>query len=787
MSRKFVWFTCADGCDTIFGKIAPLKRHRQGEKTMRTLAYIAFSFAAACALFVYVPAREFPAVACAALFALAVVLLILRKPLARRLGVIALGLAMGFAWCGGYFSVVYQPAVDAAGTETTLSASVCDFPRETKYGYSVTVRADLSGREVKTLLYLNADAPSLQPGDRISLPVRLERSSTDLEADDLYYNAKGVFLTASQKGELTLSRPDKLPLRDRPAMLLGAIKDKAAALFPENAVGFMTALLTGDKSLLSDADNSALKIAGVSHIIAVSGMHVSFLLSFVLFGTSGKRRSALIGIPTVLLFAALIGGTPGVMRAAVMYVFALAGPLFNREADTPTSLGAALMLMLLVNPWAIANVSLQLSFAATAGIFLFYGRLNKAMIGAKPIRELRSSRPKLAAVVRFFLRVLATTLSALVFTIPLSAYWFGTVSLIAPAANLIIVPLVSVLFVLGFAVVAVGAVLPAAGMVLAWPAAWLTRAVLGTAHLAAKVPYAQIGTMSVFVTAWLLFAYAVLILTLAFRPLRARPLLPVCLVVLTLAASLFLSALSFSGGSCSVTMLDVGQGQCIVITADGVTAVVDCGGSYGMLAAEQCEQLLANAGIARIDALILTHYDEDHAGSAAELMRRFSVASVYLPVPLEEDWLHDGIVETANAEESTLCYVRQDTLLTFGESELTVFAPLSNESDNDACLSVLFSHSDYDALITGDMNIETENRLLLHAQLPDLEVLAAGHHGSKYSTGAALLQMTTPEIVLISVGENKYGHPAAETLSRIESIDAAVYRTDLHGTVTVGR
>lgn len=754
---------------------------------MRTFAHIAFSFAAACVLLVYVPAGEATAVICAVLIVLSVMLFILRKPLAKRLGVISLGFLLGFLWCCGYFALVYEPAVETACTEMTLSASVCDFPREAKYGYSVTVRAELSGRGIKTLLFLNADAPELQPGDRITLPVRLERSSVDLAADDLYYNAKGVFLAASQKGELTLSRPDKLPLRDWPAMMLGSVKRAIAELFPEKSVGFMTALLTGDKSLLPDADLSALKISGVSHVIAVSGMHVSFLLGFVLLGTKWRWRSALIGIPAVLLFAAVIGGMPGVMRAAIMYVFVLAAPLFGREADTPTALGAALMLMLLVNPWAAANVSLQLSFAATAGIFLFYGRLFTAFVRTSRMRALSSNCPKLAAGIRFFLRVLAASLSAQVFTIPLTAYWFGTISLISPVANLAIVPLVSVLFVVGLAASAVGLIIPAVGAVLAYPTALLTRLILGAAHLTAKVPYAQIGSMSVFVTAWLLFAYTVLILTLAFRPLRTRPLFPVCSVVLTLAASLLLSAFTYSGGSFSVTMLDVGQGQCIVITADGVTAVVDCGGSYDMLAAERCEQLLSNAGVARIDALILTHYDEDHAGDAAELLRRFPVAAVYLPTPRADDWLHDVIAETAEEEAAALCYVRRDTRLTFGESELVVFAPLGSESDNDAGLSVLFSQDEHDVLVTGDMNSDIENRLMLHTRLPDLEVLVAGHHGSKYSTGEALLRQTMPEIVLISVGENDYGHPAAETMARIKAIDAAIFRTDLHGTVTVGR
>ncbi len=547
----------------------------------------------------------------------------------------------------------------------------------------------------------------------------------------------------------------------------------------------MTALLTGDTSRLSDADASDLKIAGVYHVVSVSGMHVSILLGFLLFGFRGSyRRRALIGIPVAAAFAVLMGGGPGVVRAVVMYLFVLAAPLFRREADSLTSLGAALLAMLLPNPFAIANVSLQLSFAATAGIILFYPLILRGLRGVQPLRRLRAAHRIAGAAVDNLLGILATTFAALILTLPLMALWFGTISLVAPLANLLVVPAVSACFLLGLAALPLGALWPPLGLCAVYPADLLSRYILGASRLAARLPYAQVDAMSVYVTAWLLFAYGIIALWIALRPLHRRPLLPASALVLTLSLSLLLSAGEFSSDDFSVTALDVGQGQCILFTSSGASAAVDCGGTD---AGETLATHLSTAGAAALDVLILTHYDEGHLGGVASLLHRTRVRTIYVPAYSEDAAAQQLLLAAAEAAGSTIITVESDQTLAFGSGTLSVFAPVTRGGDNDAGLSVLFTCGTFDALVTGDMDTAAEQRLLkLHA-IPDLEILVAGHHGSKNSTGAALLAQTRPEIVLISVGENRYGHPAAETLSRIDAVGAQVCRTDQCGNITVGR
>ncbi len=753
---------------------------------MRVLAYISFSFAAACALFVYARLQSAALAIAAGAMVAAVVLLYLRKGRLKRIGLIALGISLGFAWCSLYWAVVCQPAYETAGTEQVITAVACDSSRSTSYGQSVTVRVQFADRSVKALLYLDAQAPALEPGDRITVQARLRLSSDDADtADTVYYNAQGVFLTAVQTGECAVEHTERPALRYLPARLLSKIKVRIGSLFEEDTAPFMTALLTGDKSLLSDSEEAAIRAAGLSHVVAVSGMHLSCLLGFLLFGLNGRRKlSAFVGIPGVIVFTAIVGGVPGAVRAAIFSALALSAPLFGRESDAPTSLGTALLLMLLVNPWSIGNIGLQLSFGATAGIGLFGQRLFRAMDGSRLVTRLRRTHRLLYRVCRYVLSAFATTLSALVFTTPMTAYWFGTVSLVSPLTNLLVLPLISVCFAPGLVAALIGSAL---GRGLGWLIGWPVRLILWIARVAAKLPYAQIGTLSPFVLFWLLFLYAALVLLWLGRPRKARPVMMICCAVLTLSVSLLYTSLEYTSGEFLITMLDVGQGQCIVLSGDGISAVVDCGGDYASKASELCTQYLRNAGEATLDFLILTHYDQDHAGGAPILLQQMPVQTLLLPMPVEESALHDEIVRTANETGTEITYVTQDLLMTAGNTALSVFAPVGVGSDNEAGLSVLFTGGSYDLLITGDMSIEQEKRLLLEKGIPELELLVAGHHGSKSSTGEALLAMTKPESVLISVGENAYGHPAGETLTRIEAYGAAIYRTDLNGTITVRR
>jgi competence protein ComEC len=258
---------------------------------------------------------------------------------------------------------------------------------------------------------------------------------------------------------------------------------------------------------------------------------------------------------------------------------------------------------------------------------------------------------------------------------------------------------------------------------------------------------------------------------------------------ISLTAALFFSLTEANADDMRFAALDVGQGQCLAITAKGYAAVIDCGGSSARNAGDLAAEYLSSLGRTRLDCLILTHCHEDHAGGAAELIRRLRVGKLIVPRVADAEGDLFAEIAARASERGTEIITIGDQIYSFQESGLsfTLVPPLGGSGENELYLCALVSCGDFDCLVTGDIGSETELRLIERLDLPDVELMMAGHHGSKYSTSRELLEAARPEAVVISVGHNIYGHPSEETLDRLAAWngEVRVYRTDELGDITV--
>ena len=747
---------------------------------MRRLAIFSFSFAAAAAGYVWLLS---PAVGLALAAACAIgflVCLCFSSDALHRIRIAALGAAVGLLWSWGYERLQIAPLRQLCGEDRAVKAQVCDGAVDTDYGCRVTVRAG-KGR---MMLYLDCKAEELSLGDTVSVTAKVvdvSRGSGD--ENNLYYQSHDISLLGFQRGEAEITKAQKLPASLLPARLAGMTREMIGEIFPEDAVGFAKALLTGDRSSLSYKVRNELSVTGISHVIAVSGMHVTLIVGVVMFLCRRRRKlAAVINIAVMFFFAAMLGFTPSGTRAAIMNSVMLMAPIFKRENDAPTSLSLALLVILLGNPWAIANVSLQLSFLAVVGIFALSPHVYKIIIRPAD-RFLRKKHHWLFRGYRSLAVIVAASFGATLTTAPLVAVYFGLVSLISPLTNLLAMPILSLTFTVSFLATVLGFLWTLPAQVLGWLLAWPIRYILRLSGVLAKIPFAAIYTCSVYAVVWLIAAYGILAVWAASRKrCRLRILLPA--LALTLAGAMICAAVPKA--DMTVKVFDVGQGQCILLQNGAQTVLVDCGGDEGEYDGEDTARELLSSGIFRIDALILTHYDADHSGGAAQLLERVGVERIVLPKLPDEEPLLKELLRSAEDKQIETVYITGKTVYPFGSGSLTLYPPPDAEAYN-ASLSALMSDGEYDILITGDLNSAGEAALLAQYDLPDLEVLVAGHHGSKYSTNARLLRQTTPELVLISVGENSYGHPSQEVLDRIAAIGAAVLRTDENGDITITR
>lgn len=754
---------------------------------MRKLATLALSFACGIGLCQYLLSPDWllpGAAAALAVFAAAV--FFLGKGRRRtRLLLMAAGAYLAFVWTYVYVDLVQAPAEALAETYVEDAVlEVCDWPVETSFGAKVTCRLHREGiRLVKTIYYGGESLLDLRPGDRLLGGVYFASAARVDDTDLSAFTSKGVFLLGYHRQELSVE-PGGDPVRYLPQRAGRFLREKLEELYSGDTAAFLQAILTGDKSALSEGAYTNLSEAGLLHITAVSGMHCMFLLALLrlLIGRHRRRLLACIGAPALVFYVLLTGASPSAVRACVMAVFLLAAPLLGREPDPPTALSAALLVILLQNPFAIASVSLQLSFAAVAGLLWLTPRVYRGLMGG------RNREGWSGGACRFLASSLASTAGALVFTIPLTAVYFGSLALVSPLSNLLCLWAATGIFTLGLLSVLTGALWLPLGMVFAWPVRLLTGYLLAAARLTAGLPGHAVYFDNGYLKYWTAYVYALLLLCclLGRGQGRRRWLLAGVLACASLALTVRLGAMQYRSGALDIVAVDVGQGESVILTSGGQTAVMDCGsGNSWISAGDETADLLATMGVRHLDYLALTHYHADHANGMAALLARVEVDTLLLPDIGDEYGLKDQLLTLAADHGIAVEYIRERFGCALGKAELTLFPPLGSGSTNEEGISLLCSMGDFDFLLTGDMDSTTEGRLLAEYPLPELEVLMAGHHGSKYSTSKELLQKTRPEAAVVSVGDNNYGHPTAEALGRLVRAGAAVYRTDLQGNIHI--
>lgn len=749
---------------------------------MRKLMWFSIGFGIACTLgaYWYTPWLLVFAIA-AVLFAVGVLLVHHDWRLWRPVVAASLGVSMGLAWFCGYRHFYLQPVIKLDGTQSVLTAEATDYSYSTTQGSAVKVRIALSEKSYQALLYLRENR-NLKPGDQISGEFRLRLTHEGLEGST-YHRGNGVFLLGYATGADTYTLCEEIPLRYFPSLIRTQITERLEKSFPEDTAFFTKALLLGDRSDVDYETNTAFKISGISHVIAVSGLHVSILFS-VIFVLSGKKRvlTAVFGIPLLLLFAAVAGFTPSITRACVMEIIMILAMLINREYDPPTALSAAVLIMLLVNPVVITSASFQLSVGCMGGMFLFSERIQNWIVNFRLWRSWKgkSMRVKLR---QWIASGVSVTISSMFFTTPLVAYYFGCVSLVGIITNLLTLWVVTWIFYGILLVCLLSFIWQPAATAIAWLVSWLIRYVLAAAKLLSSMPLSAVYTKSIYIVFWLVLCYLLVGIFLIWK--KRRPYILICCGVLGLCLALFCSWFEPMLSSSRVTVLDVGQGQSILLQAQGKTYLVDCGGDSDTDAADLAAETLLSMGVFRLDGVILTHYDGDHAAGVDKLLSRVPADAVFLPRQTENHQMRQRILL---AGDGGSVYVDEDITLSWEDTSICIFAPLSEVSENESGLCVLFRGENCDILITGDIGIDSEDRLLLKKDIPELTALIAGHHGSKYSTGAPLLAGTSPQYVFISVGaDNTYGHPSQEVLDRLEEYGCQVYRTDQDGTIVFRR
>lgn len=548
-----------------------------------------------------------------------------------------------------------------------------------------------------------------------------------------------------------------------------------------SATALLKALVIGERQQLFQEDvYQDVKICGLAHMVAVSGAHLVIVFGLINSVLNAFRLPRSVAIAMQLLFLGMylimVGFPISCIRASVMAAVGLISFTAHRRSYALSSLGVAMVALIAIDSSSACSLSFALSAFSTLGIVLF-APLLLAWLPAVGDR-LRG------CVVEPF----AMTLAALLFTFPLNIGAFSQFSLIAPLANIVVVPLVSascILGVLAFAAMGV----PLLGVLFSFGSYVFCTAFALIAAALGAVPFASIPLSLPF---WFLAVISVLLASLLWCvwPVKApvRCLGAVCLVLL----------LCFAVGSgrnaigTSVSMLDVGQGDAILFKSKGATLLVDTGNQTTKLLSS-----LSGQGVHHLDAILITHPDDDHCGSLSALRGVVSCDKVFFAkgiTSLATDKAVSVVDEAASlvGKQNVSELAVGDSLLV-GALSLKCVSPVSLEDEGgnqDSVVLRMLSDLDADGvpewsgLFGGDAESEILQNLEDSGAVGEVDILKVSHHGAKASMTQALAEELNPRLALISVGKtNRYGHPAPSTLEYLQQQGSQVLRTDDQGTV----
>lgn len=571
--------------------------------------------------------------------------------------------------------------------------------------------------------------------------------------------------------------------------------------FPAATAQLLTAMVFGEGGLtrpLPPLLRDDFKAAGLSHLLVASGTQLSLLGGLILLGSrvlNFKRLPLLLVVVPVLVgYAMLVGGAPSIWRATLGSVLCSYGLLMGRDVDGLSLWSAALLALLVLDPLSAYSLSFQLTFAATWGLLALAPAINKALescFGAHKSGE-----------------AVGYSLAAQTATLPISLFHFGSFSMAGLGANLVAVPLAGVMVVTGL----VGLILPINPINY-----YLSRGVESWAHAFAVLPGASLTGAPISLRAVWVF-YAVVLLAIAPLSLDWRPLYDehasrlrtrwesfrftpyhLAALLLLLGASLLYLAHGPAPRELEVTMLDVGQGESILIrTPSGENMLIDGGSSSGRersdIGAAVLVPALQRLGVEQLDLLATTHADADHCNGLATLAREIPIrgwldgagAAGQHPDPAQTDYWE--LRKVLQAQKVPLLAPRAGQFFRLGEAKLQVLAPTypQLDSDNNNCLVMRLDFGKSSFLFTGDIEAPAEKRLLERGANLKCTILKVAHHGSKTSTSPQFLRAAQPQVALISCGRyNRYGHPNAEPLRELNDSHAAVFRTDVNGSIEV--
>lgn len=694
-----------------------------------------------------------------------------------------------------YFRVASSDALlPAAPADTVLTGQIVSIPTDTatggkKFFFKVNEAGGekLNAKTFVTINPDNSDFPDLQPGDVLTIKGKLrvpfDATNPSQFAYKNYLRNFKAYTTFYAKAADCEEIPVKLSLKWKFLQGLNHVRDNILnthSLFLKSPnLEILGGIVFGDDAVTPPENiKDSFINSGILHILAASGMNVAFIYGFWCFFMRRFRVpfrfSVISGMGVIVLYTLMTGLGASVIRAALMLLFILVGKLIDRDAHSVSLLALVGMLMLIYNPAYINDVGFQLSFLATFGI-LVTGNVLFDVIKDSKIPPVITGAVLVPVVAQAWVA-------------PVQMFYFNTFSLYSVLANIAIMPFLSVVSFGGFVSSVLAIFMPFTRylcMILDWICNISLDVLVNISMFVSTLPNSLITTSHPNIFQILIY-YAILLgLTLMFKSGWNKK------IFITLVSMLFvliLTTINIPNKNLEIITFDVQNADAFLIkTPENKYFIIDTG-KYSYTSKNSQAKIimikyLIDRGIKDIEGMIVTHFDNDHAGGAQDIMRNLRVKHVYINTyhakTVTAKHLYDTAKELSIPEE-----IPDNGEVIYTEPELTITSYMSGltDSDNENSIITLLKYKDFEMLFMGDAGITAFNTV--KDKLPsNIEVLKVGHHGARGVVDSEMMNKLNSKVSIVSTGPNPFGHPARGTLDVLRNTD--IYRTDRNHSIKI--
>lgn len=672
------------------------------------------------------------------------------------------GLAAGILYTAGYQQLLVQPIHRLSGETMMVSAKVRSYPDvyENNQRVEVSIPNNVLNSfypksNFSAIGYLPLTEEPLKPGDTFEALVSFYEPDVRQGFDrQRYQMANGNWISFSilknretkEPAHFTVTHAAEVSWYAVPQSWSLTLGERILQQFPEREGGFLYSLLLGNRSALDAIDAQNLQKAGLSHIIAVSGMHLMFLIGLIQRIFS-RRIGTVLSFAAIVLFIPMAGGSPSILRAGIMAALSGFAFLLERESDAQTSLGVSLLVLLCLNPYSIFHLSLQLSFLSTFGILCYASRLEDKMFHNIYAKTSNRALKKLSKVIG---ASLGCSLCAMIFTAPVLISTFGYITLLSIPANIITLGVISLTFSLGvfFCLIPINMPYLTSALTVLSDFILDTAQKLGKLHWGILYWEEMSGKIAI-------LAVLILIILLLMQ-IKPRLTVSVCLCVLAGAVGY---AHVQHCSTTRVTLHDVGEGQMISVAEGYDTfSLIDCGSAFNRDGAIVLQETMNWYGFTKIDTMILTAVDKAHARNAAQVLETIPVGHLIIPNHLKENDMLLAVQQAADKHHVPITIWEDAGIAPISISGI---ASAQIAGGIERKLGVHLQDSGIDVWILHSMTQNMLAKLLSETPISAKEVILANQF-QKQELLEDALNVLRPQKILLSSG-----YSSARTLSGV--------------------